>query len=441
MKRIFFLCAMVSAGIALAAQQGDGFPGVPVEIGVDADAWASGIIGFRDDNVTRRLPQGTRVLGEITHLRDEINGVIEDLTRIRHGGNLYNVRTRDLVPAGGGRLSTDWITAPNTQPFQIAAPDARRRWVASYFLDVLQSQDRDTFWRYEQPWMDRETAMIMGGDPMGGSWFTGLWSSSFESLFFFDAVIFIGSFSGSVFFITDIIPFNTGYRITMANQSFFTADWLYISALPFPLWSERQSFDLIFIPDGDFMDVYLDSLDSHFATFAKVDAAVLEELGELARTNTVDLSRIRAWPRRADGSMDFPPPDGVTLAFRASHRTTARLHVRESPTTAANIVTTLDLGAEVQILETGSQETIGGVTAPWVRVLAANGYTGWSFAGFLEAVQLTVPVQAELAMTVMPVVSEAPSANGPPVLWYIAGGGAVALLLVGVVVFLARRKR
>jgi len=62
------------------------------------------------------------------------------------------------------------------------------------------------------------------------------------------------------------------------------------------------------------MDVYLDSLDSHFATFAKVDVAILGELQRLIDANTVDLSRITSWPRRADGTMDFPPPAGSPVA-------------------------------------------------------------------------------------------------------------------------------
>ncbi|MCL2382486.1 MAG: hypothetical protein FWC64_13020 [Treponema sp.] len=50
-------------------------------------------------------------------------------------------------------------------------------------------------------------------------------------------------------------------------------------------------------------------------------------------------------------------------------------------------------------------------------------------------------VEAVFIPVAMPVASEAPAASGPSVLWYMAGGGAIALLLVGFVVFLARRKR
>jgi len=65
-------------------------------------------------------------------------------------------------------------------------------------------------------------------------------------------------------------------------------------------------------------------------------------------------------------------------------QTTDRLRVRENPDTSSAIVTTLDTGTEVQILETGNLETIGGITAPWVKVQSENGFTGWAFSGYLE---------------------------------------------------------
>ncbi|MCL2374003.1 MAG: SH3 domain-containing protein [Treponema sp.] len=429
MKRIFFLCALVSAGIALSAQQGDVPSGASLAVREGSGIWASGMVVRRDDNATRRLPQGTVVLGELAGIQALINGTLNDITLIWYRNNEYSILTSDLRPIGGGQLPRSWITAGDND---------QRVWAISYYLDVLQSRDRNTLINHERAWFayasEQRTDSFYEEMVFGSSQWHD-WFFISPSLVFFDAVIIMGGAIRDVGFITSITPFNAGYRITMPNRRVFAE-----SPLPFPPWRERQSFDLIFIPDGDFMDVYLDSLDNHFASFAKVDASVLEETQNLIRHDTVDFSRITAWPRRADGSMDFPPPGGVTLAFRATHRTTARLHVRESPTTAANIVTTLDLGAEVQILETGSEETIGGITAPWVRVQSANGYTGWSFAGFLEAVQPTVPVQADLVPAIAPAASETPAASRPPVLWYMAGGGAVALLLVGVVVFLARRK-
>ena len=389
---------MIAGGSLFA--QWDNYPGVPLVMRLDSDIWRLGTVVHTDNNVTRRLPQGTRVLGESAGFRGEINRIFDDIAFIEYEGNLYSTRTSNLSPISEIHLPGNWITEP----------DAPKRWVISFYLTVLRSQDRDTFFNYEQPWMDWSTDLIMRGDPLGGTWRNA--PINFESLVFFDAVITMGGFARGTFFITDIAPFNTGYSITVANFRGRGSGDLIPSSLPVPLWSERQSLDLIFIPDGDFMDVYLDSLDNHFATFAKVEAVFLEELQNLVWTNTVDLSRITSWPRRADGSMDIPPPDALN-GFLATHTTSARLNVRSGPSTDAALVTTLEVGTAVQVLETGPQASIGGTIAPWVRVATRDGYTGWCFSGFLVTAAAAVPAAPPLAPGVVPRPLAGPGALPP----------------------------
>jgi len=78
-----------------------------------------------------------------------------------------------------------------------------------------------------------------------------------------------------------------------------------ISKIPKP--SQREFFDLIIVPDGDYLDVYVDDYNTHFVTFVYVDKQLMEELKNLIKGSNVDLTRI-SWPRRADGSMDYKPP-------------------------------------------------------------------------------------------------------------------------------------
>jgi hypothetical protein len=149
-------------------------------------------------------------------------------------------------------------------------------------------------------------------------------------------------------------------------------------------FSEGETYRLTFRIDGDYMDFFIDDDEEATATLVGVDGYFREAVREFFQHGTkADLSRI-VWPRRADGSMDFPPPEGVSFSFNPTHKTTDRLRVRDNPTTDSAIVTTLDTGTQVQVLETGNQETIGGITAPWVKMLAENGFTGWAFSGYLE---------------------------------------------------------
>jgi len=441
MKRILFVCFAMFVGAPLFAQLGwdiRTYPGVPLTIQDASEVWRSEISRRNEDNVSRRIEQGTIVLGGSAAFRGEINGALEDMASIMYEGNQYAIRTGNLRPLGDGRLPESWITMP----------DRERKWVVLYYLDALSSQDRNTFLKHESSWIDFRLDLLRREYGHNTNWYH-YFRINFESLIFLNAVITMGGFDRFSFFITNIAPFNAGYKISMTGDRWFATfrNSSFFTDLPFPLWSERQSLDMIFIPDGDFMDVYLDSLENHFATFAKVDAVILEELERLVQTNVADLSRITSWPRRADGSMDIPPPDGVSLAFRASHRTTDRLRVRDNPSTDANIVTTLDLGAEVQILETGSVSTIDGITAPWIRLLSAEGYTGWSFSGFLETVAVSggvaeiqpAVVAASIVAPVNIAAESTPATSAMPLwVWLAIGGGAIA---VAGGVFAARRKR
>jgi hypothetical protein len=283
------------------------YPGISLTIMDNADVWSSKLQTHRTDNsVTKRLLQGEMVLGDILYWA-EINHVFGHVAMIRYENNLYAIRAGDLSPVGSMRLPRDWIRTP----------DAQKKWVISYYLDVLHSQDRDMFLKYERPYIENLMEMIRHNIDRGEArrddmWYNeGFFVVDLESLAIFDAVIVMGGFWRTNFFVMNIVPFDIGYKITVAGDRWFAASSDVIATLrqlPFPLWEERQNFDMIFIPDGDFIDVYLDTLDNHFASFAKVDTAVLEELHALVETNIVDLSRI-VWPRRADGSRHLTPPE------------------------------------------------------------------------------------------------------------------------------------
>ncbi len=64
--------------------------------------------------------------------------------------------------------------------------------------------------------------------------------------------------------------------------------------------------------------------------------------------------------------------------------TDSGLRVRTQPTTSAMILANLKKGDKVQVIATGPKETINGVTAHWLRIIAPDGMVGWAFGGFLR---------------------------------------------------------
>jgi len=214
-------------------------------------------------------------------------------------------------------------------------------------------------------------------------------------------------------------------------------------------FSEGETVRFSLQPDGDFLDVFVDG--AILFTLVKLDNEIGRQFDNLVSerwNEPFDLSRI-VWPRRADGTMDILPPSIDMSGFETSHATTARLRIRDNPATDSPIVTTLDAGAQVQVLETGPVATIGEVTAPWVRLLAVNGFTGWAFPGFLEST--AAPAEPEIhepPETVAATPAEPPApvpqndaASTPMPLWsLLAIVGAAVVVVGGAVLFAIRRK-
>ena len=153
-------------------------------------------------------------------------------------------------------------------------------------------------------------------------------------------------------------------------------------------------------------------------------------------------------------------PDALN-GFQATHTTSARLNVRSGPSTDADLLTTLEAGTAVQVLETGPQASIGGAIAPWVRVVTRDGYTGWCFSGFLitaAAVPAGAPLELapglvplplagpgvlpparEPAAHAAPPLPEAESGTGLPWVWLALAGGVLTVAAV-LAVLLGKRK-
>ena len=296
-----------------------------------------------------------------------------------------------------GWLAADAISVKDSAelPAEITDYD----WMQSYFLDVLRSGDRERLFVYEPFWRDY---FVGDGDYDRDSW-TG-YAQYPSTMLFRNIFMWLNEWRYNYFqFINGRIEENDGAYLFDAVCVKKMMEFEEISFGSQFTGGEAVKFMLR--PDGDYLDVYVNG--TKMFSLVRLTEEISNQFINLVRVMDVkppvDLSGIK-WPVRADGSMDFPPPDGTTVPdFQASQKThgelalpirprdrqsrsqtTDRLRVRENPDTGSAVVTTLDTGTEVQILETGTEETISGITAPWVKVLSENGFTGWAFSGYLE---------------------------------------------------------
>ena len=134
---------------------------------------------------------------------------------------------------------------------------------------------------------------------------------------------------------------------------------------------------------------------------------IKENIKMILKGNKCDLSNI-TWPRHADGSCDYDgskktaavqtakATPSTNVAQNKTMTVTENLKLRSGEATTSDILTVLQAGTRVKILEVGKAETIDGISSNWVQVevqagakdrdgkTITKGTVGWCFGGYLE---------------------------------------------------------
>ncbi len=159
------------------------------------------------------------------------------------------------------------------------------------------------------------------------------------------------------------------------------------------LYESRTPYKVIFKIDGDYADVYINSVgNSNFLfTLARTDKNTLNQITSFVKTGEFDSSEI-SWPKRGNElgatSSTNIVPNKVMTAFE-------NLKLRSGEATSTQVLSIMAAGTKVKILEIGKAETIDGINSNWVKVeiisgkdrngnIIRSGTTGWCYGGYLE---------------------------------------------------------
>jgi hypothetical protein len=275
----------------------------------DTPIWYDNDKARTDENIAFVLKKDEIVTGSrIRYSKVIVNDSYVYVNVFTYRGDKYEIRTDMLVPADTNSLFDDsWITSfdSNDKVF----------WIRDCYLNVLFSKNRDAFHKFEYKYIDGYNVLMKAfGDYAGEEeWYEDLEIK--RCLEINQTTMYAGGI-GNIreFWIKSIININNGYKITVIDSRFGKTggidDNYHWNPIIFP--TDKPSFNLLLIRDNDYVDMYLETMENKIATFVLVDKTVVVELNNLMKNNTCNLSRITSWPRRADGSMDYPPPSLAT---------------------------------------------------------------------------------------------------------------------------------
>lgn len=180
-----------------------------------------------------------------------------------------------------------------------------QHWVWSVYNDVLNSQDRNTYYKYAPYYLDNPNVW---NDSMDSyfKWYERDWwpqdikISQNKKHTEYGKSINIAGFS----FRIESIKNNTIVCYQDKSDLFFNKDAKKYTTLNYPLLEKKQKTTLILEFDGDYVDVYVNNKKTRFASFCKYDISTYNQLIDLVNTNECETWMIE-YPKRADGSIDY----------------------------------------------------------------------------------------------------------------------------------------
>ncbi|WP_028973488.1 SH3 domain-containing protein [Spirochaeta cellobiosiphila] len=323
----------------------------------------------------KKLPKGAEVIHYID--TDFVGGNLND----------YNFTTEiEVHPINLEEslyISCDYLELKK-KPLHLPQPFNNSIWVMSYYFDILQYKSNERIKSYifnqDKSWNTWEKTLHRNEPGPYREWY-----EDFQTLYILLKPNLI---------VTSRSPYHDFTRLLVdsiaikANNIKFSIisnaydDNTLIQSGYEQIISHSSPYNLIFVQDGDYLDMYIDSVRSsnHIFTYVRGTKEMAKEIEHFVRREPYDSSKI-LWPRHANGTSDY---DDETIldhktgnAYLTLHNTT----IRTEPDSNSDIVSDIKKDDVVTILEKANSVTINDIQSNWLKVKTDNNQTGWVFGG------------------------------------------------------------
>ena len=275
----------------------------------------------------------------------------------------------------------------------------------SYYYEVLKTNNINTLFKYETYWKNGYYDNINNNR-----------YDSWAEIFYPNCILITNSyvyFSKSDCDTDQYIHKFTGLSISILKLSsnkykidFYTLpseDYSNGADATFESLNSKQNHYIILEYDGDYVNIYLDSETNRIDTYVISSDLIKLKLKQLAENNSTTINDI-TWPRYADGTCDYEDVSSVKTVSSSSTNVSPNktmlvsenLKLRSGEATTTQVLTVMQAGTKVKILELGKAENIDGINSNWVKVEVLSGAkdrdgktirtgtVGWCYGGYLE---------------------------------------------------------
>ena len=164
------------------------------------------------------------------------------------------------------------------------------------------------------------------------------------------------------------------------------------------LYEENCPYKLFVLFDGDFAKVYINSVsdDNFLFELARVDMNTINQISNYVKTGKYDSTNIN-WPKHNVQKIDYKKVETTTnVSPNKTMTVKENLKLRSGEATSTQVLTVMQAGTKVKILELGKAEKIDGISSNWVKVEVQSdakdrdgkaikaGTIGWCYGGYLK---------------------------------------------------------
>ena len=273
-----------------------------------------------------------------------------------------------------------------------------KSWIPKTELEILHSNTRDTYYQLHSKQINNYEKNIRGSND--NPWYKDIYSNKGEinNLFL---LLYDGIKYHFVLKIQNIRKEKNGYYINTEVSDVLIDDSDYKNSVLDEL-SRSEYINLFFIIDGDYLFINSEKKELLF-TYVLADNNIQKQYEKLIHDGKTDISNI-SWPRHADGTCDYEDVSSVksvstpstNVAKNKTMLVSENLKLRSAEATTSQVLTVMQAGTKVKILELGKAENIDGINSNWVKVEVQPdakdrdgkpikaGTVGWCFGGYLK---------------------------------------------------------
>ena len=285
------------------------------------------------------------------------------------------------------------------------------KFVLDSYFDVLKTENRDILLEK----LPKVESLYYYQDEHSEHFYEKTWTDYYDRIFGIQLIynafditnfysdknkkgILIGDYSGYCFVI-DSMKINKNEFIFTAHSNVEIDSSRIV--IDFPKIKKDQNYELKIIIDGDYLELFINNM--FVAKFCKINNSTLLEYEELIKNNSCDLSKV-TWPRHADGTCDYEDVSSVktvstpttNVSPNKTMTVSETLKLRSAEAKTSEVLTVMQTGTKVKILELGKAENIDGINSNWVKVEVLSGAkdrdgraiqagtVGWCYGGYLK---------------------------------------------------------